>query len=189
VTGRDFSKFPLEVYRAVYESFILMDDSKVSFLGKKYNSRNPDGIIASTQVIRFLAAAISAKYSGQIDEFAQMSPDEAVQKFYDVSLVRDFTLNFNSPGKIDIVMRTLAAVVVGLAISAGVSGVSFSEVLDGVEILNFGSDDVDKSLTGCADFYRELMMSIGEDNYKYIADKCEVGNREIGLQTSIKKVD
>ncbi len=178
-----------EVYRSVYDSYVLLNESKITLYGRDYNSKNPDGIIASAQVVKFLVAAMVANQRGEMDAFSNMLPEHAVAVYYDARAIQDFTFNFNSPGKMEIVAGIMFAIIIGLGITAGVEGVTFDDIQNGVELINSGAAQVPDEIGQCGEIYQGIMNSIGEGGFNYIQEQCALGHNEIGLETPMRKVN
>jgi hypothetical protein len=101
--------FTEEILRKVYPSFIWGDESKIDLFGTKYSGDDPIEILESAKLLKYAVAAAFAHDNGHFEEFQSLAYDEAIRKFYDVNLVEQFGMTFNSPGKFLAVIKSATA--------------------------------------------------------------------------------
>ncbi|MFD2205430.1 hypothetical protein [Kiloniella antarctica] len=187
------NKLSLEVYRKVYDNFIWGGESKATFFGNEYQSKNPDGIIDTANVIKFLFAAYIASSRGEINQFSTMESSQAINRYYDTELINDFSFNFNSPGKIQISALRLAAIFVAMGIAVALHDVSFSEAISDLNFLNNNGVtiqlDPELGIEQCQGYYQGLMEALGEERYNSIKEECQKANLEMGLSTAIGRIN
>ncbi|HYC03008.1 MAG TPA: hypothetical protein VED40_06925 [Azospirillaceae bacterium] len=175
-----------EIYKKVYVNYVTEHESKVAFFGKKYDSKDPTGIVDTTNLIKYFCAAYVAIERGEIDRFAGLDFMVATRTYYPSEIVRDFSFNFNSPGKIDLKTLQKAALFVGLCIAA-TTALTPAEVGAPVMVTNLGAAVADGPLHDCAQMYNRLLTSIGADGFEKIKIVCAEAEASIGLDTQIKR--
>ena len=179
----------MEVYQRVYDNFTIAGRSKATFFGERYNSRDPEGIIASATIIKYFYSAYLAAELGRQQEFANLSYERAIAEFYDPAAVQDFSFNFNSPGAIKVAINTMGAVFVVLVIAVALDNISFSEATNNLNVTNGGGTIELPELRQSCDLYRGIMQSIGEEGFEKVRTECMSARSTIGLDTPVRRTE
>ena len=79
-------------------------------------------------MIAYFCAAFSAEDQGRLNEFFSLEIDDAVDQFFDRSLLSSFELDFHSPGEYVLFAKKAAlALTVALLVSATADGLSLTD--------------------------------------------------------------
>jgi hypothetical protein len=95
--------FYKDILDLVYPSYIWGERSKLDVFGDDYKGTDPLQPYASALLVKYVIASVFAFKKDEFDNFQKLSPHDAIEQFYDESLVEEFGQNFNSPGKFSVV--------------------------------------------------------------------------------------
>lgn len=179
-----------EIYDITYDNYTLGSYSKSTFFGPIYDSKDPSGILLSIEFIRYFVSANNAYSRREIERFSSMSVKEAIASYYDPSTMRDFSLEFQSPGKILVgITAPLAAIVVALAVAVSVDTLAYQDVINTIKIENSVDNTDEPAIQPAADIYKGIMNSIGEERFNETRKMALEAKRAIGFSTDITRVE
>lgn len=179
-----------EVYKKIYGGFVYANISKTDFIGDRYDSKDPSGIIAAAKLVQFFSSLYVAFQKGEIESVHGMSVDEVIGSYPPEMLIRDFEINFSSPGKITlVVLAATMALTVALGVTAATDGISYQGMVDGIRYINSANPGgiMSEDQMEAVEMYRNILKAAGEDmfnNARPLAEQAE----NIDLKTPITKV-
>lgn len=122
-------RFYEDIFRSVYPSYVWKNTSKVDIFGDKYASKDPLQPYQAAFLIKYVIASALAYEGGEFADFQSLSQEAAIQKYYNLDAIDDFTQNFNSPGKFSLIAKVAAISILvsaGLAVATAESTGSFN---------------------------------------------------------------
>lgn len=128
-----------EIFNKVYPNYSWRAISKLDIFGDAYSGKDPLQPYVAARLIKYVLASAFAFEKGEIQEFNRLSRqdiDDAIDKFYDESLVAELAQHFNSPGRFTFVGRlgTLSAIAAaGIMLATVDDGGTFDSQKNAVE--------------------------------------------------------
>lgn len=176
-----------EFFRFAYPSYVLAEKSAVILDGPQYDGKDPLATIEANYLVAYYIAAFHAIENEEIETFAKLDVQSAIDRFYDRDLVQSFSQNFNSPGKYG--LSALSAVLgafVTAAIAITVAGLSPAEIRLGIEVTNSVSPEdehINKDSGIKLDF---LFRSLHNKEIQELNELGRKARKKIGLTTPVK---
>lgn len=120
-----------QILNLVYPSYVWGERSKLDVFGDNYKGTDPLQPYASALLVKYVIASVFAFEKGEFDQFQGLQPRDAIDRYYDEQLVKEFGQNFNSPGKFSIVaalgsLSLLASA--GLIVATSDAAANFNQV-------------------------------------------------------------
>lgn len=172
------------LYGFAYESYVLRNLSFQLFDAPGYSGRDPRGTEDTNQLISYLIAACDAIDRGQIEDFASLDWDDAIEAYYNEELVLSYEQVFRSPGHLALMAAAASlAAFVGAGVSVSISSYGVKDVKEGIVITN--SENTSKISGIEKDTEKKinyLMNSLGEDKIKKMKKKGVNGNKKLRLR-------
>lgn len=178
----------LTVYEAVFENFIVGDTSRALVFARDYDGRDPTALHPLNVLSKALLAAAHCRDVGKLDELANATDvADFAQKFYDPSLLENYTLSFSSPGQTGIFPRKpqhgliVSAMIAMTLASPGLSGCAGQSIqsTNTTSIGNQSSDDTDQAI-------QELLDTMSPKFRTQLDDLAKSADKQLRLETPIK---
>lgn len=176
-----------EFLRFAYPSYVLADKSAVILDGPQYDGKDPLATIEANYLVAYYIAAFHAIENDELDSFAKLDVQSAIDRFYDRDLVQSFTQNFNSPGKYG--LSALSAVLgafVTAAIAITVAGLSPADIGRGVEVTNSVSPEDEHINKDSGIKLDYLFKSLHNKEIQELNELGKKAKKKIGLTTPVK---
>lgn len=179
-----------EIYKKIYGGFSFAGTSKADFFGAKYASKDPSGILATAKLVQYFASAFVALEAGASSDLQALTIDTIIAKYPSSSIVKDFAINFSSPGKITLVALSGAlALAAALGVAVAVDGISYSQARGNLALVNSANvgTAVGADGDGALQIYSNILEAAGEQRFKEIQELARQA-KDIDLKTPVKKI-
>lgn len=179
--------YGVELYRHIYGSYSIGDSSKVDLYGKNYSGNDIMATDSSIKLVAYLASAYAAMEMGEEQALKDMKIDDVISRYYTSDLVENFSLNFNSPGKFELFVKSVS---LAFFINISVCSLTYAGTVNpnDLNVINSaaGENASDGELDEACDKYRTLLNSISDNICDEVADLADTAKQKVGLQTSAK---
>ncbi|MFT8588781.1 MAG: hypothetical protein ABF713_07130 [Acetobacter orientalis] len=175
------NKFYNEILDCIYPAYSRGNRSKLDIFGDNYTGNDPMQPYESASLIKYLMASSFAFENGEIEDFATLDFEAAVDKYYDKDRVIDFKQNFNSPGAYSLIVKSSIAVLIvssGLILATSVGGgITFDQSVKAAQMSpGKSSGEIDKN-------------SLSQENDNYLNSLRGKKGSEILMQKGKKSND
>jgi hypothetical protein len=175
-----------------YGDYVDTASSRYIFDGKDYNNQAMD-TIPGIRLIAYFCSAFSAQEQKTLDEFFTLDIDDAIDKFFDQSLLSSFELDFHSPGEYVLFAKNAAiALTVALLVSATADGLSLTQArqaqLENSQVTSaLEPHEPGNCPPEIEDAYRDIMNAINLEKYEKACKLNKSAQEKVGLNVKIKR--
>lgn len=190
-----------EVYKFAYGDYVFNEESRYVYHGPKYKNIAPT-TIPGIDLITYFSAAFNAAEIGEIDKFATMSINDAMQNYFEQDFLYSFEIDFASPGEYVLhAKRAALPLCVALLVYATSGTISFQEA-QAADIVNSAHAEgtiparqqagqpgqADACMVEIIDKYKAIMNSLNADQYNKLCQMNKDAQDGVGLEVNVKKV-
>ncbi len=183
------------LYKYAYSSYILHSNvainngilAKLDIRGNKYQGNDPRVLSASIDLISYLQAAYVAINDDELESFSSTPFYQALSRWEDLTLLDNFTSNFNSKGKFSCYTKgagLIAFLTIGIACLT--SGVPIEAFTEGVALENSQSAVIDGSFEDACKMFEDLVSSLGSGTCEDLKSVLAEVDEKIDLNVDAK---
>lgn len=193
VISIDKDKYGEEVYKVAYGEYVFGTDSRYVFQGPKYKNIAP-ATVPGINLITYFVAAFNACELDEVEEFAKLDIQGAIDNYFEQDILHSFEIEFSSPGEYVLhAKRAALPLFVAVAIAATDGYISGVQEARSVEIMNSATTAqvaVPPPADACIEIqekYRAIMNAINADRFNDLCALNKDAQSGVGLKVNVKK--
>ncbi|BGE86910.1 MULTISPECIES: hypothetical protein [Methylosinus] len=188
VINIDKSSFGQDVFKYAYGDYVFGENARYIFSGPKYRNIATQAV-PGIELITYFAAAFNACEIGELEKFAAMSIDAAINSYFEQDILYSFEIDFSSPGEYILHARRAALPLLVAALIAATAGdLSFAQAAE-AHIVN--TAEMTAGQSGCEievqQKYRAIMAAINVEQYNAACNLNKEAQDGVGLKVKVHK--